>query len=577
MRHYEHPKSIKAFRESQCSVGGTTTTLAVTARTYNWDKMPYIPTSSFHQDQVDEVGHLVYAVGVSSRMKYASGGSGASIYYLCEALKDKWGYASAKYKYNGSGLSSTVIESCVLASLDCKSPVVCSIDGSSGGHAIVADGYGYQDGVLFLHLNMGWGGSSDMWYNMPNVPTTQYTFSVFDGIVYNIFPNEDPIVAFTGRLISQSGTALAGAKVIGEINGKTYETQTDENGVYSFEIPYSTDAKMTITPVYDGGKGTSFTVAKRSYTSNYRADDYKLSFDETVNELESVQTDLTDTSLKFDFETVNGRTYYVQSSTNLTEKIWTTNQTYTATATGTKSIALTRDAKKPAQFFRITRETEIEPEEAPANDPTYESLTWAKTTTGATPWETITGDEYEGGSALRIDLADYKKTATLSTQVEGPLLMSFDFRYCLATDSYVAVLVDGVECYRMGERSSDSGWLTATVEIPEGSHKVEIRCYRSNYYFTGSGVYDYGVTIDKLAFTSRYTKAPTIKHTAGTFTITAEDGAEIYYTYDSMPPTVDTGILYKGPFTISESALVQAIAVKKGFAPSVATQLNYTK
>ena len=44
----------------------------------------------------------------------------------------------------------------IYANLDAGYPVCLGIRGSAGGHAIVADGYGYYNGSIYTHLNLGW-------------------------------------------------------------------------------------------------------------------------------------------------------------------------------------------------------------------------------------------------------------------------------------------------------------------------------------------------------------------------------------------------------------------------------------
>lgn len=62
---------------------------------------------------------------------------------------------------------------------------------------------------------------------------------------------------------------------------------------------------------------------------------------------------------------------------------------------------------------------------------------------------------------------------------------------------------------------------------------------------------------------------------SATVTITAAEGAEIRYTTDYNVPTVSSD-LYAGPFTITETTRVQAIAVKDGISSTV-TARNFTR
>ena len=84
------------------------------------------------------------------------------------------------------------------------------------------------------------------------------------------------------------------------------------------------------------------------------------------------------------------------------------------------------------------------------------------------------------------------------------------------------------------------------------------------------------VTIDDNTSLS----APTISgntpfESSTTVTLTAEDGASIYYTTDDSDPTT-ASTQYSTPFTLNESATVKAIAVKDGKTSSIASK-EFTK
>ncbi len=64
--------------------------------------------------------------------------------------------------------------------------------------------------------------------------------------------------------------------------------------------------------------------------------------------------------------------------------------------------------------------------------------------------------------------------------------------------------------------------------------------------------------------------APVISCTDNTVTISAENGATVYYTTDTTEPTA-ASTLYNGPFAISATTTVMAIAVKDGKSSAVAT------
>lgn len=83
------------------------------------------------------------------------------------------------------------------------------------------------------------------------------------------------------------------------------------------------------------------------------------------------------------------------------------------------------------------------------------------------------------------------------------------------------------------------------------------------------------------AASGNFLAAPTISGTtdfteSATVTITAAEGATIYYTTNSQDPDEREGTEYTAPFTISETTTVKAIAYKGDLESSIATQ-EFTK
>ena len=160
MRYHRHPKGTVTPITRTCYVSGVATDKKMYGGTYDWDNMPLVPTSSISDTECEAIGKLTYDVGVSIYMSWASGGSGTGGYCLKDAFLDVFGYKNAMaYQLQSGTLSGTVIDNALLANFDAGYPVELSIEGSAGGHSIVGDGYGYSGGSLYVHLNLGWGGS----------------------------------------------------------------------------------------------------------------------------------------------------------------------------------------------------------------------------------------------------------------------------------------------------------------------------------------------------------------------------------------------------------------------------------
>jgi hypothetical protein len=197
--------------------------------TYDWNNMG--GTSSTANKQA--IGKLLRDVGISCYMKYGSDGSAAGYRCLYWRLQDQFGYANAAFQYGD--VTEDYWKRAILASLDAKLPVAVEVP----GHAIVADGYGYQGGTLYVHFNFGWEGSSDAWYNAPDLTSADAAYSKFNSLVYNIYPQGTPnCTIVSGRLKNASGTAMSGAMLtaVNRSSGSRVTATTDDKGIYAFKL-----------------------------------------------------------------------------------------------------------------------------------------------------------------------------------------------------------------------------------------------------------------------------------------------------------------------------------------------------
>ena len=61
----------------------------------------------------------------------------------------------------------------------------------TSGHNVVVDGYRESDGKF--HVNFGWGGYFDNWYNIPDMGGFHYGWTKIEGIILNIIPKNDDV------------------------------------------------------------------------------------------------------------------------------------------------------------------------------------------------------------------------------------------------------------------------------------------------------------------------------------------------------------------------------------------------
>ena len=210
------------------------------------------------------IGALLYDCGISNNMLYTPGASSA-----LPANWNTFGYTIGK--------SCTVDE--VRANLDAQYPLTVGIYNNYTnvllpGHSVVCDGYVLYPsgrdasgsmGDWYFHMNMGWGGASDAWYNASGAYTQvwDYEVALFAGNIFpqnrrdafgNAIANTDLIIS--GRVVDASGTPIQGATMtVADATNASISAQgtTDARGIYSFVLPLNVPAiAYTVQPAKAG-------------------------------------------------------------------------------------------------------------------------------------------------------------------------------------------------------------------------------------------------------------------------------------------------------------------------------------
>lgn len=284
MRYYEYPVDPISPVAKQCRVDNSGMVLTTQGGVYEWSKMTLEPNSGNYNDESwAAIGKLTSDVGIALESDYGPNGTGANPDSVANVLTGTFGYPNAVMygcdnvyfeAVGGDGLvrsdrglhNRANRQNMICANLDAGRPVMLAIYGYSvghvgdsggdyfAGHAVVGDGYGYCDvggeKVPYIHLNLGWGGADDAWYNVPEICTAKtgaavadngYDFTIFYGCVGNIFTDRTGGEIVSGRVIDTNGLAVASAEVSIEGVGTV---MTGENGIYSFIVP--SDTRMDV-------------------------------------------------------------------------------------------------------------------------------------------------------------------------------------------------------------------------------------------------------------------------------------------------------------------------------------------
>jgi len=216
MRYWCWPTNSVTAATKSCKVDGAAQNLTMKGGVYDWANMPlkYAGTygGNYTATEKEAVGKLCYDAGVAVHTSYGSSGSSAPPSCAIDAFMNNFHYANAVYTGGGEKVSQErlfeVLRVAVYPSLDAGLPVMTEIP----GHEIVADGYGYNDGLEYIHFNYGWGGSNDAWFSAEDLSVNTF--------VYNVMPEnrsgaENPLnqAIISGRVTDRKGAPLEGVQV----------------------------------------------------------------------------------------------------------------------------------------------------------------------------------------------------------------------------------------------------------------------------------------------------------------------------------------------------------------------------
>ena len=120
---------------------------------------------------------------------------------------------------------------------------------ANGGHMIVTDGWGVDaDGTEFIHVNYGWGGGSNGWWDWERVSDAPANDRGFQTVYANVFPTVlDSVVV--GRVSDAGRAPIVGAAVtLTAEDGTVWTARTDAEGCYVFKNLPLVDTKTLHPP-----------------------------------------------------------------------------------------------------------------------------------------------------------------------------------------------------------------------------------------------------------------------------------------------------------------------------------------
>jgi hypothetical protein len=246
--------------------------------TYDWENMPVSIGSGSPQVQIEAVALLQYHVGISVDMNYKPTGSGAVTNELTQKMPLYFLYTNAMTVHSREDYSHEGYMELLINTFDMRWPIVQA----GGGHAYVFDGYNDYDQI---HVNWGWGGSSDGWFNLDEHGYTDGQRGIFNYVpaeIYAATPNMptnvtvDPsndnsltaTVSWTNPTVTLTNADLTVIdQIVVERNGQVVYTEDNvtpgaEMSFLDETIPYFDCFDYVVYAVTGGQRGASAKVEK---------------------------------------------------------------------------------------------------------------------------------------------------------------------------------------------------------------------------------------------------------------------------------------------------------------------------
>ena len=246
--------------------------------TYDWDNMPNSITSDSPMEQIEAVAQLIYHVGVSVDMNYRPTSSGAVTGKLCQTMPAYFFYTDRMDNLYREDYIHEAYMQLLIDAVDMGWPMAHR----GGGHAYVIDGYNDYD---MVHINWGWSGSGDDWYNIdehnyaegesviynyvpadvysatPNVPTNMNVVPANDGTLAATITWKNPSITLTNASLTSID------QIVVVRDGQVVYTEDNvvpgaEMSFVDESVPYFDVFNYAVYAVLDGQRGASAKVEK---------------------------------------------------------------------------------------------------------------------------------------------------------------------------------------------------------------------------------------------------------------------------------------------------------------------------
>lgn len=255
MRYHEWPEKGEGQFSYKDVGSGQTLSANFGATTYNYSLMPKNfdggrrPTA----EEGEALSQFCSHVGIACKMNYSVKGSGAYSFDASKAMRNHFRYDKGLTAILREGFGDSEWFKLIFEDIAAGYPVYYA--GSSGtgeaGHAFVFDGYDHNG---YVHVNWGWGGMSNAFFNMNILNPASIGIGGGSGGGYNTSQE-----AMIGIRPDKTGSSKLRVPFIYyqdfavQIDDVAKEVRLTKLNAYSYDIPYS-NGKVSLSIIPIGGE-----------------------------------------------------------------------------------------------------------------------------------------------------------------------------------------------------------------------------------------------------------------------------------------------------------------------------------
>lgn len=136
---------------------------------FDWTKFRNEITDSTSQDIINEISLYCYSIATIVQKDFGKGGYITKLPPIENIEKQLNVNAKQYLNYKGLFHSKRKIKNIIVREIEANRPMYLyyrNMNVKGSGHSTVLDGYRFDDKNFKVHLNFGWGGRSDGWYNL---------------------------------------------------------------------------------------------------------------------------------------------------------------------------------------------------------------------------------------------------------------------------------------------------------------------------------------------------------------------------------------------------------------------------